>query len=60
MELAETIRDGIRYTLHHDDWDTEALLRDYEECLVGYYGVYDVPSEAFERAYTATRENDDA
>ena len=24
--------------------------------LVGYYGVYDVPSEAFERAYTATSE----
>ena len=31
------------------------------ENLVGYYGVYDVPSEAFERAYTATRmENDNA
>ena len=31
--LAETIRDGIRYTLHHDDWDTAALLRDYADCI---------------------------
>ena len=22
--LAETIRDGIRYSLHYDDWDTAA------------------------------------
>ena len=27
--LAETIRDGVRYSLHYDDWDTAALLRDY-------------------------------
>ena len=31
--LAETIRDGIRYSLHYDDWDTETLLRDYEDCI---------------------------
>ena len=29
--LAETIKGGIRYTLHYDDWDTAALLRDYNE-----------------------------
>ena len=27
--LAETIRGGVRYSLHYDDWDTAALLRDY-------------------------------
>ena len=28
--LAETIRDGIRYSLHYDDdWNTAALLREY-------------------------------
>ena len=31
--LAETIRDGIRYSLHYEDWDTAALLRDYEDVL---------------------------
>ena len=31
--LAETIRDGIRYSLHHDDWDTAALLRDYADII---------------------------
>ena len=31
--LAETIRDGIRYTLHYDDWDTAALLRDYADII---------------------------
>lgn len=33
MRLAEIVRDGIRYTLHSDDWDTEALLRDYVDCI---------------------------
>ena len=31
--LAETIRDGIRYSLHYDDWDTAALLRDYADII---------------------------
>ena len=31
--LAETIRDGIRYSLKQDVWDTETLLRDYEDCI---------------------------
>ena len=31
--LAETIKDGIRYSLHSDDWDTGALLRDYADCI---------------------------
>ena len=31
--LAETVRDGIRYRLYHDDWDTAALLRDYAACI---------------------------
>ena len=31
--LAEKIRDGIRYTLHPDDWDTAALLRDYADII---------------------------
>ena len=31
--LAETIRDGIRYSLHPDDMDAAALLRDYAECI---------------------------
>ena len=31
--LAEIVRDGIRYTLHQDDWDTEALLRDYADII---------------------------
>ena len=29
--LAETIKDGIRYSLHYDDWGTPALLRDYAD-----------------------------
>ena len=33
--LAETIRDGIRYTLRQEAWDTAALLRDYADCLPG-------------------------
>ena len=31
--LAETIRDGIRYTLHHDDWNTGTLLCDFADCI---------------------------
>lgn len=31
--LAETVRDGIRYTLHYDDWSAATLLRDYEDCI---------------------------
>ena len=31
--LAETIRDGIRYSLKQDVWDTAALLRDYAACI---------------------------
>ena len=31
--LAETVRDGIRYTLHYDEWDTASLLRDYADCI---------------------------
>ena len=31
--LAETVRDGIRYTLHQDAWGTAALLRDYADCI---------------------------
>ena len=31
--LAETIRDGVRYSLHQDDWDAAALLRDYVDCI---------------------------
>ena len=37
--LAETVQDGIRYTLHCDGWDTAALLRDYEDCLPGALAV---------------------
>lgn len=37
--LAETIRDGIRYTLHHDDMDTAELLRDYEDCIPNVLAV---------------------
>ena len=33
MALAETIRGGIKYTLHRDDWDASALLRDYAYCI---------------------------
>ena len=29
--LAETIKDGIRYSLHPDDMDAAALLRDYAD-----------------------------
>lgn len=31
--LAESIRDGIRYTLRQDTWDTAALLCDYEDII---------------------------
>ena len=31
--LTELVRDGIRYSLHHDDWDTAALLRDYADII---------------------------
>ena len=31
--LAETIKDGIRYSLHPDDMDTAALLREYADCI---------------------------
>ena len=31
--LAETVRDGIRYTLRQDAWDTGTLLRDYEDII---------------------------
>ena len=31
--LAEVVRDGIRYSLHYDDRDTYALLRDYADCI---------------------------
>ena len=31
--LAETIRDGIRYRLYQDAWNTGALLRDYADCI---------------------------
>ena len=31
--LAETIRDGVRYSLHYDGWDTAALLRDYVDII---------------------------
>ena len=37
--LAETIRGGIRYSLHYDDWDTAALLRDYADCNEGVLAV---------------------
>ena len=37
--LAETIRDGIRYTLHCDDMDTAALLRDYEDIITDALAV---------------------
>ena len=33
ITLAETIRDGIRYSLHYDDWDAATLLRDYADCI---------------------------
>ena len=33
MALAETIRGGIKYTLHPDEWSTAALLRDYAYCI---------------------------
>ena len=39
MILAETIRDGIRYSLHQDDWETEALLRDYEAVITDALAV---------------------
>ena len=31
--LAETIREGIRYSLQHNGWDTAALLRDYADII---------------------------
>ena len=31
--LAETVRGGIRYTLHQEAWDTASLLRDYADCI---------------------------
>ena len=31
--LAETIRDGIRYSLRCDGWNTGALLCDYVDCI---------------------------
>ena len=37
--LAETIRDGIRYSLRYDDLDTPALLRDYADYNEGVLAV---------------------
>ena len=37
--LAETIRDGIRYSLHCDDWNTGALLRDYADVITDALAV---------------------
>ena len=37
--LAETIKGGIRYSLHPDDMDTAALLRDYEDYNEGVLAV---------------------
>ena len=37
--LAETIRDGIRYSLHQDDWDAAALLRDYADIITDALAV---------------------
>lgn len=37
--LAEIVRDGIRYSLHHDDWDTAALLRDYADSITDVLAV---------------------
>lgn len=31
--LTETIRDGVRYSLHYDGWDPAALLRDYADII---------------------------
>ena len=37
--LAEIVRDGIKYSLHYDAWDTEALLRDYEDIITDALAV---------------------
>lgn len=37
--LAETIRGGIRYTLHHEHLDTGTLLRDYADCITDALAV---------------------
>ena len=37
--LAETIRDGVRYSLKQDVWDTAALLRDYEDIITDALAV---------------------
>lgn len=37
--LAETIRDGIRYSLHSDDMDATTLLRDYADCFPNVLAV---------------------
>lgn len=37
--LAETIREGIRYSLHADDMDTAALLREYADCFPNVLAV---------------------
>lgn len=58
----EYLTDEFRWV---DDGDRrDEIIERHRSCfleyawahLIGYYGVYDVPSEAFERAYTATRE----
>ena len=49
------VDDGSREDNVIDSHRTRFLAYAWEN-LVGYYGVYDVPSGAFERAYTATRE----
>lgn len=53
------VDDGAREDNVIDGHRTRFLAYAWEN-LVGYYGVYDVPSEAFERAYDATKESDNA